>query len=103
MLSLFATLGMMVMISASHFLTVYIGIEMLSLALYAMVALDRNSIASTEAGMKYFELGALASGFLLYGISMLYGATGMLEIPMLSEYLFFSGARIGAAGRTKPG
>ncbi|GHU26314.1 NADH-quinone oxidoreductase subunit N [Betaproteobacteria bacterium] len=87
-LSLFATLGMMVMISASHFLTVYIGIEMLSLSLYAMVALDRNSIASTEAGMKYFVLGALASGFLLYGMSMLYGATGTLEIPMLSERLF---------------
>jgi NADH-quinone oxidoreductase subunit N len=86
-LSLFATLGMMVMISASHFLTVYIGIEMLSLSLYAMVALDRNSIASTEAGMKYFVLGALASGLLLYGMSMLYGATGTLEIPMLAESL----------------
>ena len=87
-LSLFATLGMMVMISASHFLTVYIGIEMLSLALYAMVAMNRNSVASTEAAMKYFVLGALASGLLLYGISMLYGATGTLEIPALAARLF---------------
>ena len=87
-LSLFATLGMMVMISASHFLTVYIGIEMLSLALYTMVAMNRNSVASTEAAMKYFVLGALASGLLLYGISMLYGATGTLEIPALAARLF---------------
>ena len=87
-LSLFATLGMMVMISASHFLTVYIGIEMLTLSLYAMIALDRNSVRSTEAAMKYFVLGALASGLLLYGISMLYGATGTLEIPTLASRLF---------------
>ena len=87
-LSLFATLGMMVMISASHFLTVYIGIEMLSLSLYAMVAMNRSSVASTEAAMKYFVLGALASGLLLYGISMLYGATGTLEIPALAARLF---------------
>lgn len=89
-LSLFATLGMMVMISASHFLTVYIGIEMLSLSLYAMVAMNRSSVASTEAAMKYFVLGALASGLLLYGISMLYGATGTLEIPALAARLFSS-------------
>ena len=87
-LGLFATLGMMVMISASHFLTVYIGIEMLSLSLYAMVAMNRSSVASTEAAMKYFVLGALASGLLLYGISMLYGATGTLEIPALAARLF---------------
>jgi NADH-quinone oxidoreductase subunit N len=86
-LCLFATLGMMVMISASHFLTVYIGIELLSLSLYAMVAMDRGSVASTEAAMKYFVLGALASGLLLYGMSMLYGATGTLDIPELSERL----------------
>ncbi len=86
-LTLFATLGMMVMISASHFLTVYIGIELLSLSLYAMVALDRDSIPATEAAMKYFVLGALASGLLLYGMSMIYGATGTLEIPALAERL----------------
>ena len=79
-LSLFATLGMMVMVSAGHLLTIYIGIELLSLSLYAMVAMNRNSVAATEAAMKYFVLGALASGLLLYGMSMLYGATGTLEI-----------------------
>jgi NADH-quinone oxidoreductase subunit N len=87
-LSLFATLGMMVMISASHLLTVYIGIELLSLSLYAMVAMNRSSVAATEAAMKYFVLGALASGLLLYGMSMLYGAAGTLEIPMLATRLF---------------
>ena len=86
-LSLFATLGMMVMISASHFLTVYIGIELLSLSLYAMVALNRDSVASTEAAMKYFVLGALASGLLLYGMSMIYGATGTLEIAGVAARL----------------
>ena len=87
-LTLFATLGMMVMISANHFLTVYIGIELLSLSLYAMVALNRDSVKSTEAAMKYFVLGALASGLLLYGISMIYGATGTLEISAVAERLF---------------
>jgi NADH-quinone oxidoreductase subunit N len=86
-LTLFATLGMMVMISANHFLTVYIGIELLSLSLYAMVALDRDSLPATEAAMKYFVLGALASGLLLYGMSMIYGATGTLEISGLAERL----------------
>lgn len=87
-LTLFATLGMMVMISANHFLTVYIGIELLSLSLYAMVALNRDSIPATEAAMKYFVLGALASGLLLYGMSMIYGATGTLEITAVAERLF---------------
>ena len=87
-LTLFATLGMMVMISANHFLTVYIGIELLSLSLYAMVALNRYSIAATEAAMKYFVLGALASGLLLYGMSMIYGSTGTLEISAVAERLF---------------
>jgi NADH-quinone oxidoreductase subunit N len=79
-LALFATLGMLVMISASHFLTLYLGLELLSLALYAMVAMARDSAPATEAAMKYFVLGALASGMLLYGMSMLYGATGTLDI-----------------------
>ena len=87
-LGLLATLGMMVMISASHFLTVYIGIELLSLSLYAMVAMNRDSVSSTEAAMKYFVLGALASGLLLYGMSMVYGATGSLDITTVSERIF---------------
>jgi len=75
-LLLFSLLGMMVMISANSFLTMYLGLELMSLCLYAMVALDRDSAISTEAAMKYFVLGALSSGLLLYGMSMLYGATG---------------------------
>ena len=86
-LALFATLGMMVMISANHFLTIYIGLELLSLSLYAMVAMNRDSVVSTEAAMKYFVLGALASGLLLYGMSMIYGATGTLEITGIAERL----------------
>ncbi len=84
-LTLFATLGMMVMISAYHFLTLYLGLELLSLSLYAMVALQRDSAFATEAAMKYFILGALASGLLLYGMSMLYGATGSLELGAVSK------------------
>ena len=79
-LVLFAMLGMMVMISAHHFLTLYMGLEILSLCLYSLVALQRNSAVATEAAMKYFVLGALASGLLLYGMSMIYGATGHLEL-----------------------
>jgi NADH-quinone oxidoreductase subunit N len=86
-LVLFATLGMMVMISANHLLTLYLGLELLSLSLYALVALQRDSATATEAAMKYFVLGALASGMLLYGMSMLYGATGTLEITRLAEII----------------
>lgn len=84
-LVLFATLGMMVMISASHFLTLYLGLELLSLSLYAMVALRRDLVTATEAAMKFFVLGALASGFLLYGMSMVYGATGSLHVASVTE------------------
>jgi NADH-quinone oxidoreductase subunit N len=84
-LTLFALLGMMVMISASHFLSMYIGLELMSLSLYAMVALQRDSAMATEAAMKYFILGALASGLLLYGMSMLYGASGTLDVAGVSE------------------
>ena len=84
-LALFALLGMMVMISASHFITLYMGLELMSLSLYAMVALQRDSATATEAAMKYFILGALASGLLLYGMSMLYGATGTLEVNVMSD------------------
>ena len=84
-LLLFALMGIMVMISANHFLTLYLGLELLSLSLYAMVALDRDSARSTEAAMKYFVLGALASGLLLYGMSMIYGATGTLDISEVAK------------------
>ena len=87
-LSLFATLGMMVMISANHFLVLYLGLELMSLSLYAMVALPRDSGTSTEAAMKYFVLGALSSGMLLYGMSMIYGATGSLEITEVAQRIF---------------
>ena len=86
-LLLFALLGMMVMISANSFLTVYLGLELLSLCLYALVALNRDSAASVEAAMKYFVLGALASGMLLYGMSMLYGATGTLNINEVARQI----------------
>ncbi|MCL2589986.1 MAG: NADH-quinone oxidoreductase subunit NuoN [Betaproteobacteria bacterium] len=86
LLSLLSTLGMMVMITANHLLVLYIGLEMMSLSLYALVAFDRDAVRSTEAGMKYFVLGALASGLLLYGMSMIYGATGgSLELPAVKE------------------
>ncbi len=79
-LSLFALLGMFVMISGHNFLVIYLGLELLTLSSYALVALRRDDTAATEAAMKYFVLGALASGFLLYGLSMVYGATGSLDI-----------------------
>ncbi len=79
-LSMFVLLGISVMCSANNFLVVYLGLELMSLSLYALVALRRDHGVSTEAAMKYFVLGALASGFLLYGLSMMYGATRSLEI-----------------------
>jgi NADH-quinone oxidoreductase subunit N len=79
-LSMFALLGMCVMISGNNFLVIYMGLELLTLSSYALVALRRDHAQSTEAAMKYFVLGALASGFLLYGLSMMYGATGSLDI-----------------------
>jgi NADH-quinone oxidoreductase subunit N len=84
-LALFSLLGQMVMISGNNMLIIYLGLELMSLALYALVALRRDHTVSTEAAMKYFVLGALASGFLLYGISMLYGATGTLNINEMSS------------------
>ena len=84
-LALFVTMGISVMTSANHFLVVYLGLELMSLSLYAMTAMRRDHAPATEAAMKYFVLGALASGFLLYGLSMLYGATGTLEIPKVFE------------------
>ena len=83
-LGLFATLGMMIMISAHSFLLVYLGLELLSLSLYAMIAFNRNSLRASESAMKYFVLGAMASGLLLYGISIFYGITGTLDINELA-------------------
>lgn len=86
-LALFATLGMLVMVSAHHFLTLYLGLELMSLCLYALVAMQRDSFTATEAGMKYFILGALASGMLLYGMSIIYGVTGELGIQAIAAAL----------------
>ncbi len=86
-LGLFAMLGMMVMVSAHSLLTIYLGLELLSLSLYALVAFDRDSARASEAAMKYFVLGALASGMLLYGMSMLYGASGSLDIATIGTYI----------------
>lgn len=79
-LCMLALLGIFVMISANNFLVIYLGLELLTLSSYALVALRRDNVTATEAAMKYFVLGAMASGFLLYGLSMLYGATGSLDI-----------------------
>ncbi|MBT8122911.1 MAG: NADH-quinone oxidoreductase subunit NuoN, partial [Gammaproteobacteria bacterium] len=92
-LGLFAVLGMQVMISSHSLLTVYLGLELLSLSLYAMVAFDRDSPTASEAAMKYFVLGALASGMLLYGMSMLYGATGSLDLAAIADAISAQGER----------
>jgi NADH-quinone oxidoreductase subunit N len=84
-LLLFSLLGMMLLASANSFLTLYLGLELMSLCLYALVALNRDSALATEAAMKYFVLGALSSGLLLYGMSMIYGATGTLSIPEIAK------------------
>jgi NADH-quinone oxidoreductase subunit N len=84
-LILFSLLGMQVLITANSFLTLYLGLELMSLSLYALVAMQRDEPAPAEAAMKYFVLGALASGFLLYGMSMVYGATGTLEIDKVAQ------------------
>lgn len=83
-LSLTALLGVMVLISAGNFLTIYLGLELLSLSLYALVAFDRGSGRASEAAIKYFVLGSIASGALLYGMSILYGVTGTLDLAVLS-------------------
>jgi NADH-quinone oxidoreductase subunit N len=86
-LLLFSLLGMMVLISAGSFLTIFLGLELMSLCLYALVALNRDSPLSTEAAMKYFVLGALSSGLLLYGMSMVYGATGTLNLYEVAAHV----------------
>ncbi len=92
LLMLFATLGMMVMVSANHFVALYLGLEILALSTYTMVALNRDSATSTEAAMKYFILGALASGLLLYGMSMIYGGTGSLDVAVIAKTIELSRA-----------
>jgi len=84
-LGLFAVLGMSIMVSANNLLVVYLGLELLALCLYAMVAFDRDSTTGAEAAMKYFVLGALGSGMLLYGMSMIYGATGSIELAAVAQ------------------
>ncbi len=86
-LGLFAVLGMMVLVSAGSLLTVYLGLELLSLSLYAMVAMNRESITASEAAMKYFVLGALASGMLLYGMSLIYGTTATLDLSAIRAHV----------------
>ena len=86
-LGLSATLGMMIMISAHSFLLIYLGLELLSLSLYAMIAFNRNSLSASESAMKYFVLGAMASGLLLYGISIFYGVTGTLNLNEVSAVI----------------
>jgi len=96
-LSMFSLLGVNVMMAANNFLVVYLGLELMTLSLYALVALRRDHALATEAAMKYFVLGALASGFLLYGLSMMYGATGTLTIPKVYEVLATSPVNKGVA------
>jgi len=84
-LSLFGLLGMFIMIGGNNFLVIYMGLELLTLSSYALVALRRDDTQATEAAMKYFVLGAMASGFLLYGLSMMYGATGTLDVNEVAQ------------------
>ncbi|RYE67741.1 MAG: NADH-quinone oxidoreductase subunit NuoN [Oxalobacteraceae bacterium] len=91
-LALFTTLGQMIMISGNNMLPIYLGLELMSLSLYALVAMRRDHAISTEASMKYFILGSLASGFMLYGISMIYGATGSLDLTTIAQKVAASDA-----------
>ncbi len=90
LLLLFASLGMLLLVSAGSLVTVYLGLELLTLSSYALVALNRDSPVSSEAAIKYFVLGALASGLLLYGMSMIYGATGTLDLAKIHAIADFS-------------
>jgi NADH-quinone oxidoreductase subunit N len=86
-LMLFATVGMMIMASASNLMTLYLGLELQSLALYVLAAFARDELRATEAGLKYFVLGALASGLLLYGVSLIYGFSGTMDFVQLAKLL----------------
>lgn len=99
-LCLFAVAGMMIMVSATNMLTLYLGLELLALSQYAMVALHRDNSKAAEAAMKYFVLGALASGMLLYGMSMIYGATGSLDLHVVGDILAGTSSETLSAERT---
>ncbi len=99
-LCLFATSGMMIMVSATHMLTMYLGLELLALSQYALVALHRDNGRAAEAAMKYFVLGALASGMLLYGMSMIYGATGSLNLNVIGDILAGTSSDVLSSERT---
>ena len=90
-----ATLGMLLMVSASSFIALYLGLELQSLALYVLAAFQRDHVRSTEAGLKYFVLGALSSGMLLYGVSLIYGFTGTTEFAAVAEVIAKSGFGLG--------
>jgi NADH-quinone oxidoreductase subunit N len=94
-LVVFATLGMLLMVSASSFLALYMGLELQSLALYVLAAFNRDSVRSSEAGLKYFVLGALSSGMMLYGISFIYGFTGSTEFGQVALVIKASGVHTG--------
>jgi NADH-quinone oxidoreductase subunit N len=94
-LMVLATLGMMLMVSAHSFIALYMGLELQSLARYVLAAFNRDHLRSTEAGLKYFVLGALSSGMMLYGISMIYGFTGSVDFSHVAEVVARSGASIG--------
>lgn len=95
-LVLFATLGMLLMVTSNHMMSLYLGLELQSLSLYALTAFDRSNVKSSEAGIKYFILGSLSSGILLYGISILYGYTGHLDYPGIADILAKHNYNIGA-------
>jgi NADH-quinone oxidoreductase subunit N len=90
-----ASLGMSLMVSANNFIALYMGLELQSLALYVLAAFNRDSVRSSEAGLKYFVLGSLSSGMMLYGISMIYGFTGTLDFPGIAHVIAQSGVSIG--------
>ncbi len=91
-LSLFALLGVMLLISANNLVTIYLGLELISLSSYALVAFDRESKRGSEAAMKYFVLGSMASGMLLYGMSMIYGATGSMDLIQIADAISTRGS-----------
>ena len=94
-LVMLASVGMMMMISANDLISLYVGLELQSLSLYVVAAIDRDSARSSEAGLKYFVLGALSSGMLLYGASLVYGFTGTTTFPQIAAALTASGSSLG--------
>lgn len=90
-----ATLGMLLMISANNLISLYLGLELQSLSLYVVAAINRDSVRSTEAGLKYFVLGALSSGMLLYGMSLVYGFTGQTDFQAIATALSANGRSLG--------